>query len=133
MIKGETAIRAKIEELQAKGYDITNKESNTLDVLNVCLEMTARGFTFKNINIEKSHSRYFLVDEDKKSLILPFRALDGLGTQVCNQITLEREKGKYISIEDLQNRGKVNTSAIEKMRLLGILKDLPESSQLSLF
>ena len=56
MIKGETAIRAKIEELQAKGYDISNKESNTLDVLNVALEMTARGFTFKNIDIEKSHS-----------------------------------------------------------------------------
>ena len=133
MIKGETAIRAKIEELQAKGYDISNKESNTLDVLNVALEMTARGFTFKNIDIEKSHSKYFLIDDDKNSLIMPFRSLDGLGAQVCNQIVLEREKGKYISIEDLQNRGKVNTSAVERMRALGILRGLPESSQLSLF
>jgi len=133
MIKGETAIRAKIEELQAKGYEMTNKESNTLDVLNVALEMTARGLSFKNIDIEKSHSKYFLIDDDGKSLIMPFRALDGLGAQVCTQIIEEREKGKYISIEDLQNRGKVNTSAIEKMRTLGILKDLPESSQLSLF
>ena len=133
MIKGETAIRAKMEELQAKGYEMSNKESNTLDVLNVALEMTARGFSFKNIDIEKSHSKYFIIDEDQKSLIMPFRALDGMGAQVCNQIVIEREKGKYISIEDLQNRGKVNTSAIEKMRTLGILKDLPESSQLSLF
>ena len=133
MIKGETAIRAKIEELQGKGYDISNKESNTLDVLNVALEMTARGFTFKNIDIEKSHSKYFLIDDDKNSLIMPFRSLDGLGAQVCNQIVLEREKGKYISIEDLQNRGKVNTSAVERMRALGILRGLPESSQLSLF
>jgi len=133
MIKGETAIRAKMEELQNKGYEMTNKESNTLDVLNVALEMTARGFTFKNIDIEKSHSSYFLIDEDEKSLIMPFRALDGLGVQVCNQIVQERDKGKYISIEDLQNRGKVNTSAIEKMRTLGVLRGLPESSQLSLF
>ena len=95
--------------------------------------MTARGFTFKNIDIEKSHSSYFLIDEDEKSLIMPFRALDGLGVQVCNQIVQERDKGKYISIEDLQNRGKVNTSAIEKMRTLGVLRGLPESSQLSLF
>ena len=64
---------------------------------------------------------------------MPFRSLDGLGAQVCNQIVLEREKGKYISIEDLQNRGKVNTSAVERMRALGILRGLPESSQLSLF
>jgi len=132
MIKGETAIRAKIEEIQNKGFEATNKETNTLDVLNVALEMTCRGFSFKNIDIEKSHSKYFLID-DETSLRLPFRALDGLGVQVCNQIVTEREKGKYISIEDLQNRGKVNTSAIDKLRVLGVLKDLPESSQLSLF
>ena len=133
MIKGETAIRAKIEELQNKGYEITNKESNTLEVLYLALEMTCRGLNFKNINVEKSDSRYFLIDEDEKSLILPFRALDGLGVQVCNQIVTERKKGKFISIEDLQNRGKVNGTAIEKLRVLGVLKDLPESSQLSLF
>ncbi len=133
MIKGETAIRAKIEELQAKGYEITNKESSILDVLYVALEMTCRGLSFKNIDLEKSSNKYFLIDEDNKSLIMPFRALDGLGVQVCNQIVEERKKGKYISVEDLQNRGKVNTSAIEKLKELGVLKDLPESSQLSLF
>ena len=133
MIKGETAIRAKIEELQNKGFEMSNKESNTLDVLYCALEMTCRGLSFKNIDIEKSDSRNFLIDEDKTSLIMPFRALDGLGVQVCNQIVKEREKGRFISIEDLQNRGKVNQSAIERLRTLGVLKGLPESSQLSLF
>ncbi|MBQ3021149.1 MAG: PolC-type DNA polymerase III [Bacilli bacterium] len=133
MIKGETAIRAKIEELQNKGFEISNKEANTLDVLLLALEMTARGFSFKNIDLEKSDSRYFLIDEDKNSLIIPFRALDGMGVQASQQIVVEREKGKYISIEDLQNRGKVNTTSIERLRSLGVLKGLPESSQLSLF
>ena len=133
MIKGEAAIRAKIEELQNKGFEISNKESNTLEVLYLALEMTCRGLSFKNINLEKSDSRYFLIDEDNKSLILPWRSLDGLGVQVCSQIVKEREKGKFISVEDLQNRGKVNGTAIEKLRSLGVLKDLPESSQLSLF
>ena len=133
MIKGESAIRAKIEELQNKGYEMTNKESNTLDVLYLALEMTCRGLSFKNINIEKSDAKYFTIDEDGKSLILPWRSLDGLGVQVCNQIVEERKKGRFISIEDLQNRGKVNQTAIERLRTLGVLKDLPESSQLSLF
>ena len=133
MIKGETAIRAKIQEIQSKGFEATNKETNTLDVLNVALEMTCRGFSFKNIDLERSHAKYFLIDDDNRSLIMPFRSLDGLGVQVCNQIVSEREKGKYISIEDLQNRGKVNTSAIERLRVLGVLNGLPESSQLSLF
>ena len=133
MIKGESAIRAKIEELQNKGFEMTNKESNTLDVLYCALEMTCRGLSFKNINLEKSDAKYFIIDEDKKSLIMPWRSLDGLGVQVCNQIIEERNKGRFISIEDLQNRGKVNQTAIEKLRMLGVLKDLPESSQLSLF
>ena len=95
--------------------------------------MTCRGFSFKNIDLERSHAKYFLIDDDNRSLIMPFRSLDGLGVQVCNQIVSEREKGRYISIEDLQNRGKVNTSAVERLRALGVLNGLPESSQLSLF
>ena len=133
MIKGETAIRAKIEELEEKGYEMSNKEANTLEVLHLALEMCARGLSFKNIDLEKSDSRYFLIDDDNKSLIIPFRALDGLGVQASNIVVEERKKGKYISVEDLQNRGKINTSAIEKLRGLGVLRGLPESSQLSLF
>ena len=40
-------------ELEEKGYEITNKETNTLEVLHLALEMCARGFTFKNIDLEK--------------------------------------------------------------------------------
>ena len=133
MIKGEAAIRAKIEEIEAKGFDATNKESNLLDVLYVALEMVCRGFTFKNIDLNKSDSMYFLISEDEKSLIMPFRALDGLGESVASNIIKEREIGAYISIEDVQNRGKVNQTAIEKLRSLGVFEGLPESSQLSLF
>ena len=37
------------------------------------------------------------------------------------------------SIEDLQNRAKVSTTLIERLRDMHILDGLPESSQLSLF
>ena len=95
--------------------------------------MVCRGFTFKNIDLNKSDSMYFLISEDEKSLIMPFRALDGLGESVATNIIKEREIGAYISIEDVQNRGKVNQTAIEKLRSLGVFEGLPESSQLSLF
>ena len=36
-------------------------------------------------------------------------------------------------MEDLRNRGKVNNSALEKLKELGCLDSLPESNQLSLF
>lgn len=133
MIGGYDSIKTKMMELQSKGYDMTNKESSTLETLKLALEATARGFNFKNIDIEKSDSHNFVIDEDEKSLIMPFRALDGLGEQVAKTIIAERENKPYYSIEDLQIRGKVNTTTMAKLRALGVLDGMPETSQLSLF
>ena len=133
MIKGYDAVRAKIMELQAKGYEATNKDKAVLETLQVCLEMLARGFSFKNIDIEKSEANKFVIDEDGKSLILPFKTIDGLGSTAANMIIEQRKDKPYYSIEDLQNRGKVNNTTLTKLRLLGVLNGLPETSQLSLF
>lgn len=133
MIKGYDAVKAKIAEIAQKGYDATNKEKNVADVLNVALEMLARGFTFKNIDIRKSDATKFVVSEDEKSLIIPFRALDGLGDSVGKKIIEERENQEFISIEDFQNRGKVSATTVDKLRNLGVLDGMPETSQLSLF
>ena len=93
--------------------------------------MTARGFKFGPVNLEKSDSKNFVIDGD--TLIPPFRAIDGLGDTVASNIVLERNKKDFISIEDFSKRCKVSSTLVEKMRIMGILKDLPESSQLSLF
>ncbi len=132
MIKGYDAIKDVIGEIAEKGYDATNKEMAILDVLNVALEATARGFKFANIDINKSDATNFIILDDK-TLLPPFRAIDGLGSQVANKIVEERKKKPFISIEDLQKRGKVTVTTIEKMRLMGILDHLDESNQLSLF
>ena len=68
-----------------------------------------------------------------KKLFPPFRSIDGLGDVVAKKIVEEREKGEYISIEDLQKRAKVSSTLIEKMRSMGILDGMAESSQLTLF
>ncbi|MDD4706267.1 MAG: PolC-type DNA polymerase III, partial [Bacilli bacterium] len=133
LIKGELKIGNRILELESKGFDLTNKEAELLEVLYCALEMVVRGFEFKNIDLLKSDSKNFVIDDDKKSLIIPFRALDGLGDSAANQVIAEREKAPFISVEDVQMRGKINSTTIDKMRLLGIFNSIPESSQLSLF
>ena len=95
--------------------------------------MTARGFRFENIDITKSDANKFLVTEDKKGLIIPFSALDGLGDAVAKTIIKERKKSPFYSIEDLQSRGKVSKTLIDKMKEMHVLDELPESNQLSLF
>lgn len=133
MVKGYDAIRAKMLEIQSKGYDMTNKEASTLETLKLALEATARGIQFKNIDIERSEGKNFVMDADTNSLIMPFSSLDGLGESVATKIIEERNQKAFYSIEDFQNRGKVNQTTVEKMRLMGIFGNMPETSQLSLF
>ena len=90
-------------------------------------------FYFKNIDIEKSDAKNFVITEDQKGLIIPFRALDGLGDSVAKAICKAREVAPFISQEDLKTRGKCPSSAIDKLKELGCLDNLSESNQLSLF
>jgi len=133
MIRGYEAVKARIIEINEKGYDATNKESSILECLKLALEALARGYTFKNVDLYKSHYSNFVIDEDGKSLIPPFRAVDGLGAVVAKNIVIEREKREYVSIEDLQKRAKLSATLIEKLRAMGVLDGMEESSQLSLF
>ncbi len=134
MIKGYDAIKMKIEDLENKGYEITKKEGDVLESLKIALEATARGIKFSNIDLEKSDAVKFIKSEtEKNTLIPPFRSIDGLGDTVGKTICQEREEKAFLSIEDLQKRGKVSGTLIEKMKMMNILTNLPESNQLSLF
>ena len=133
MIKGYDAIKTRLIEIENKGFDATNKESAIYEGLQIALEATARGFKFGHIDLNKSDSDKFLIDDDQKTLIPPFRAIDGLGVVVAKKIVEEREKNYFLSIEDLQKRAKVSSTLIDKMRLLGMLDGLDESSQISIF
>lgn len=132
MIKGYNAIRNKIVEITNKGYDATNKESSVLDTLKIALEATARNIKFANIDITKSKADEFVILDDH-TLLPPFSTIDGLGDTAAKKIVEEREKQPFISIEDLQKRGKVSGTLIDKMRVMGVLNGMDESSQLSLF
>ena len=135
MIHGEDAIRRRIDELEDKiaAKKASNKETEICDVLYSCLEMTARGFHFENVDIMKSEAKTFKVTDDGKGLIIPFSAIDGLGDSVAYSIVKQRNKSPFISIEDLNKRTSISGTILEYMRANSMLGDLPESNQLSLF
>ena len=133
MIKGYSSIKSRIEEINNKGYDASNKDNAVLETLKLALEATARGFVFGNLDIMKSDAKNFIIDSDGKTLIPPFRTIDGLGDTVAQSICEEAKKREFISIEDFQKRCHVSTTLVDKMRAMGMLNGLPESSQLSLF
>ena len=52
---------------------------------------------------------------------------------VIRMTRMGAKKKPFYSVEDFQNRGKVNATTIEKLRAMNIFEGMPESSQLSLF
>ena len=132
MIKGYTSIKDKIIEISNKGYDATNKELGQLESLKVALESSARKINYKNVDLYKSEAVIWNVENDT-DIIPPFNAIDGLGDVVARNIVEERNKRPFLSIEDLQKRCKISSTLIDKMRLMGILEGMDESSQMSLF
>jgi len=67
------------------------------------------------------------------TLIPPFVAMDGLGENVAKQIVRAREEGEFLSKTELRKRGGVSSTLVEKMDEMGILGNMPEDNQLSLF
>ena len=131
MSRGSEAIRAKIEEINAKGLEASNKEKNLLTVLELALEMTERGFIFQNYDLYNSDASEFIIEGN--SLIPPFNSIPGLGTNAAYNIVKARGEGEFLSKEDLQQRGKVSKTILEYLDKQGCLKSLPEQNQLSLF
>ena len=111
--------------------DISDKEKNVITIMEVCNEMYARGIKFLPVDLYKSHSFKFIPTEE--GLLPPLNALPNLGTNAAKAIEQAREEEEFSSIEDLQQRSKVTKTVIEVLRNSGVLKDLPESSQLTFF
>ncbi|WP_027726020.1 PolC-type DNA polymerase III [Tuberibacillus calidus] len=131
MRRGSKAIRAKIEEIEAKGLDASPKEKSLHTVLEIALEMCERGFSFKPIDLYRSDARNFIVDGN--ALLAPFNALPGVGTNAAINIVKAREEGEFLSKEDLQKRAKLSKTVVDLLDQHGCLKGLPEANQLSLF
>ncbi|MFM1650855.1 PolC-type DNA polymerase III [Brevibacillus sp. B_LB10_24] len=131
MVKGGPAIRQKIEEIEAKGHEAPPKEKALLTVLEMALEMVERGFRFQNVDLYRSDATRFLIDGD--SLLAPFNALPGLGTNAAISIVKAREEGEFLSKEDLLNRSRISKTILEYLEEQGALEGLPDSNQLSLF
>lgn len=131
MIQGSDAIRKRIEVIHAKGNDASPKEKALLTVLEVALEMCERGFSFQKVDLYRSAATEFLVDGD--SLIPPFNAVDGIGTNAALNIVEARKDGEFLSKEDFHERSKVSKTVLEYLERHGCLEGMAEKNQLSLF
>ncbi|CAM4032668.1 PolC-type DNA polymerase III [Lederbergia lenta] len=131
MVRGSETIRARIQEINAKGLEASTKEKNLMTVLELALEMCERNYQFQRVDLYRSSATEFIIDG--KTLIPPFNSIPGLGTNAALNIVNSRVDGEFLSKEDLQQRGKVSKTVIEYLDNHGCLESLPDQNQLSLF
>ena len=130
--KGMDAIKRAIQDIERKGKDASNKDKDMLTILEVALEMYARGIKCLPVDLYKSEATRFLITDD--GILPPFTALQGLGAAAANNIVEARkEVGTFISIEELKAKAGISKAVIEILENHGCLKGLDQSSQLSLF
>ena len=107
----------------------TAKDEDKLKDLKLVLEMYARGFEFKPIDIYVADDIRFQVIDGK---IMPSLAsIEGMGEKAAKQLKDAAGKGRFISKEDLQAHSKIGKSAIDKLSELGILDGMPDTNQLT--
>lgn len=138
MIKDVDSIYARMKELytkiQSRDIPTTKKDKDIYDTLEVCYEMTSRGYYMTNIDLYKSLATEFRVNPDNNhEIIPPFKILDGLGDNVAISIVEAREKGEFLSKEDLANRTQLSNTLIKRLEVLGVLDNLDDSNQTTLF
>jgi DNA polymerase-3 subunit alpha (Gram-positive type) len=109
----------------------TARDKDTATCLELVLEMNLRGIRFLPVDLYRSDVRRFLIEDG--NIRCPFISLPGLGESAAIPIAEARKDGEFLSIEDLQKRGKAGSSVIEILRSHGALQGLSESNQISMF
>lgn len=116
------------QRLAAK--QLSKKEEEVLKDMKIVQEMYARGFEFEPIDIFKAKAQKFQIIDGK--LMPSLSTIDGMGDKAADAVVEAAAQGAFLSKDDFRQRTKVSATVIELMDGLGILKDLPESNQMSL-
>ena len=131
MCLGREKLESHLADYKRRSDSLSKKEQDTLRDMRIVQEMYARGFDFLPMDIYKARARHFQVMGNK--LMPSINSIDGLGEKAADSIEEAAKDGPFLSKEDFRNRTRVSKTICDLMGELGILKDLPETNQLSLF
>ena len=131
MCQGQKHLEETMADYRKRSDTLTNKEQDALKDMRIVQEMYARGFEFEKLDIFRAHSRNFQIIDGK---VMPsLSSIDGLGEKAADTIMEAAKDGPFLSKDDFRSRTKVSKTVIDMMSDLGLLGDIPESNQISLF
>ena len=130
MAQGKEHLLDCMRQYEAKGK-LTAAEEAEMDDAYIVREMYARGIEFTKIQLGVAKGRAFQIVDGK---IMPsYTSIRGMGTAAADSLEEACKQGKFVSREDIRERAKISQTVVDKMDELGLLGDLPESNQFTLF
>lgn len=131
MCRSKEELEKTIADYKSRSNTLTDKEQDALRDMRIVQEMYARGFEFEPMDIFRAHARNFQIIDGK---IMPSLAcISGLGGEKAEAVMEAAKDGPFLSKEDFRNRTKVSKTVTDLMSELGLLGNIPESNQMSLF
>ncbi|MBO5364255.1 MAG: PolC-type DNA polymerase III, partial [Clostridia bacterium] len=131
MTKGVDKVKEEMRKLNMKAQGMTANEKSLYTILEICLEMYERGISFLPVDLYKSHARKF--QKVDNAILPPLNAFAGVGDAAADALMEAAKEGPFLSQDDLKNRSGVNKAVLETLAENGVLKGIPESSQIGFF
>ena len=131
MCQGRAHLETVMADYKRRADSLTQKEQAALRDMRIVQEMYARGFEFLPLDIFKAHPRNFQIMDGK--LMPSLNSIDGLGEKAADAIAEAAKDGPFLSKDDFRDRSKASKTITDLLDSLGVLGDLPESNQISLF
>ncbi|MBE6781666.1 MAG: PolC-type DNA polymerase III [Ruminococcaceae bacterium] len=131
VLKGKQAVKNYIRNIKLKGKEATKKELDVYENMLIFNEMFERGLEVLPIDLKKSHSRKYLVEDGK--MRLPFGALSGVGEKAADSLYEAAQSGEFLSKEEFQTMSGVSKTIIQTLSDMGVLDELPDTNQMTLF
>ena len=131
MCQGQAHLEAVMADYKRRSDELSKKEQDSYKDMKIVQEMYARGFDFVPIDIFSAQSRLFQIVEGK--LMPSLSSIEGLGEKAADAIVEATKDGPFLSKDDFRQRTKASKTIVDLMSSLGLLGNLPESNQISLF
>ena len=134
MAKGKETAREALEDIMRKKKDGTStpKDEGLIPILEICIEMYARGIYFEPVDLYKSHATDFQ-PAGEKGILPPLNALPGMGENAAKSIMEARKDGPFKTVSELKERTGITKSVAELLDSYGCFDELPDADQVSLF